>query len=400
MKTHDSFGTANAATILSLILSLGAGISCASGGDGTGSESHFACKKDEDCARLGVSLVCIDAECVEADTDGTGGGPSGALAIEPACGAYSLGARLEAGELFVAVTEQLRKQLTDACAALSGRDAPESPTDADATLLCRAARASLATMLGDDAVISYAVEPKRVDAEAQFACENGALATSGCSCEPSTLETRCPSDSQETQCTGSCTGECFSGPGMCQGECTGLCEGRCGGVCQVQSGPDCAGECEGVCTGTCTGSCRVSAAAICPGTCVGECSASAGIAGCATLTPAPCSCGDASDAYPACEAIGILRGRSGATRLWRAGSEYQSADLLSVHEVLRGAQLAMLAAESALPALPRTEDLPASCAAEVGPRLTALIARAAEADATLRVLLTAATDVVSAETPR
>src|SRR4051812_34926997 len=76
MKAHDSSRIANVATILSLIFSLGGGSSCASG-DGTGSESHFACRTDEDCRKHDSSRVCIDKECVDDETEGAGARAAG-----------------------------------------------------------------------------------------------------------------------------------------------------------------------------------------------------------------------------------------------------------------------------------------------------------------------------------
>jgi len=84
----------------------------------------------------------------------------------------------------------------------------------------------------------------------------------------------------------------------------------------------------------------------------------------------------------------------------RAGSEFRSENLRSLHQVVQGLGLMINAAESALPGLPRQADLPASCVAEIGPRLTTLITQTSDANATLYVMLAAAGDVVGAEIPR
>jgi hypothetical protein len=411
MKVHDLFRTANVATILSLI-SLGAGVSCASGGDGTGSESHFACQKDEDCAKHGASLVCIDRECFENGSAGESGetlepAPFGMqtlppLAIEAACGSYSLGARLEAAETFVRLARQRRKELTDACAALSHEAAPAAPKDADATRLCGAAKAAVAKMLAGKGLTGASREPLWIDADAQFTCEQEAAAAAGCSCGPYTLEGRCPTTDWATLgCAAQCKGACFGGgPFMCQGTCGGACDGTCDGDCSVRSGPDCLGACQGVCTGACTGSCTSAVPLSCDGVCVGECSVPVPITGCAAPLKSTACCPAAFDAYPACKALGILRGGTGRAVLSRAGSEFRSQSLLSLHQVLMSLANLTLAADSVSSVLPSVSNLPDPCNEEIGLRLITLAKEISDANTTIEVLIGAMADVVSAEIPR
>ena len=39
--------------------------SCATSTDGTGSESHFACRVDSDCDAVDSALVCVGGRCIE-----------------------------------------------------------------------------------------------------------------------------------------------------------------------------------------------------------------------------------------------------------------------------------------------------------------------------------------------
>jgi hypothetical protein len=262
----NSFANGCAAGVAAICLFLACG---GAKSDGSGSESHFACKADADCLPHGDSLVCVDGECEEREavpvsgddastssndggTPGDDGATSGndepdasrglpELGSAPLlCGSQTLTTQVHAADLLVLIAEQARMDTAAACARLAMTTPPDVPTDNDVVTLCETASARVqGDLAASGASVTIAPGFCSVDAAAQTDCERRCANAEQCTCTPGSVEVRCPPGFLFGTCTQECTGTCAGSaedPAPCEGSCEALASGLARGPARRKPG--------------------------------------------------------------------------------------------------------------------------------------------------------------------
>jgi hypothetical protein len=123
-------------------------------------------------------------------------------------------------------------------------------SDAQVEAMCADARQRVDDASPADFLLAVSRAHCRVDHEQQFACERACQQSA--SCDPGTVETRCPDLAVSGLCSAACPATCEGSPAMptnCEGKCFGACLGSCVGP---RRGDICEGSCLGLCGGDCT----------------------------------------------------------------------------------------------------------------------------------------------------